>query len=58
MERAVRYCTSEDGTRIAYCVEGEGSPLVVGPAIWESFENEVEETDVYRLLRTDNQSQQ
>ncbi len=29
MEREVRYCTTEDGVRIAYCVEGEGPPLVV-----------------------------
>ena len=31
MEREVRYCTTEDGVRIAYCVEGEGPPLVVVP---------------------------
>jgi len=24
MEREVRYCTTEDGIRIAYCVTGEG----------------------------------
>ncbi|HEV8573428.1 MAG TPA: adenylate/guanylate cyclase domain-containing protein [Dehalococcoidia bacterium] len=28
MEREVRYCTTEDGVRIAYCVEGEGTPLL------------------------------
>ena len=37
MEREVRYCTSSDGTKIAYCVEGEG-PAVIVPAFWlESF---------------------
>ena len=33
----VRYCTTEDGVSIAYSVEGEGSPLVVCPALIESF---------------------
>jgi len=37
MEREVRYCTTEDGVRIAYCVEGEGAPLVVCPAFIESL---------------------
>jgi class 3 adenylate cyclase/alpha-beta hydrolase superfamily lysophospholipase len=37
MEREVRYCTTEDGVRIAYCVEGEGPPLVVAPYLLESF---------------------
>src|SRR5206468_3368803 len=37
MEREVRYCTTEDGVRIAYCVEGEGPPLVVGQQLVESF---------------------
>lgn len=30
MEREVRYCTSSDGTRIAYSIQGEGSQ----PVIW------------------------
>ena len=33
----VRYCTTEDGVRIAYCVEGEGPPLVVCPWFIDSF---------------------
>jgi len=37
MEREVRYCTTEDGVRIAYCVEGEGPPLLVCPEFAESF---------------------
>ena len=35
-EREVRYCTTEDGVRIAYCVEGEGPPLVVCQYLAES----------------------
>ena len=34
-EREVRYCTTEDGVRIAYCVEGEGPPLILSP-MWLS----------------------
>ncbi len=37
MEREVRYCTAEDGVRIAYAVEGSGPPLMVCPAAFESF---------------------
>ena len=38
MEREVRYCTTEDGVRIAYCVEGEGPTTVLAlPAFYESF---------------------
>jgi class 3 adenylate cyclase/pimeloyl-ACP methyl ester carboxylesterase len=33
----VRYCTTEDGVRIAYCVEGEGPPIVECPHLFESF---------------------
>src|SRR5450759_2029475 len=28
MEREVRYCTSFDGTRIAYSIRGDGPPIV------------------------------
>jgi class 3 adenylate cyclase/pimeloyl-ACP methyl ester carboxylesterase len=37
LEREVRYCTTSDGVRIAYCVEGQGPPLVVGAIFLESF---------------------
>src|SRR5262249_12454461 len=37
MEREVRYCTTQDGVRIAYCVEGEGPTLVIVPTMWKSF---------------------
>ena len=37
MEREVRYCTTEDGVRIAYCVEGEGPALLVCSNLVESF---------------------
>jgi class 3 adenylate cyclase len=36
-EREVRYCTTDDGVRIAYCVEGEGPPLLICPQFVESF---------------------
>ena len=37
MEREVRYCTTEDGVRIAYCIEGEGPPLFAYQNFVESF---------------------
>jgi len=37
MDREVRYCTAEDGVRIAYCVEGEGPALLWCPIFVESF---------------------
>ncbi len=37
MEREIRYCTTEDGVRIAYGVEGAGPPLVITPYLYESF---------------------
>jgi pimeloyl-ACP methyl ester carboxylesterase len=37
MEREVRYCTTEDGVRIAYCSQGEGPALVMTPLFVESF---------------------
>ena len=36
-EREVRYCTSADGTRIAYCLQGEGPVLVALPQFVDSF---------------------
>jgi class 3 adenylate cyclase len=36
-EREVRYCTTEDGVRIAYCSAGDGPPLVMTPFFVESF---------------------
>lgn len=39
MTAGIRYCTAEDGIRIAYCVEGEGEgvPMLVCPGFVESF---------------------
>ena len=31
MQQQIRFCTSHDGTRIAYAVSGEGPPLVRAP---------------------------
>ncbi len=37
-EREIRYCTSEEGVRIAYCVEGDGPTTILAlPAFNESF---------------------
>ena len=37
-EREVRYCTTEDGVRIAYCVEGEGNTTILAlPVFNETF---------------------
>lgn len=33
----VRYCTTEDGVRIAYCVEGEGPAVIAVPGSISSF---------------------
>lgn len=37
MDREIRYCTTSDGVRIAYCVEGEGPQMVVTPFLIDSF---------------------
>ena len=37
MDREVRYCTTDDGVRIAYSVTGTGPPLLVIPTPFESF---------------------
>lgn len=49
MEREIRYCTTEDGVRIAYCVEGEGTPLLWCPIFVESF-TLADRHPVYRQL--------
>jgi class 3 adenylate cyclase/pimeloyl-ACP methyl ester carboxylesterase len=36
-EREVRYCTTDDGVQIAFCVEGQGPPLMVTSIFVESF---------------------
>jgi class 3 adenylate cyclase/pimeloyl-ACP methyl ester carboxylesterase len=47
----VRYCTTEDGVRIAYKVEGEGPPLVALSAFFESFSLEHLRPDRTNALR-------
>ncbi len=37
MDREVRYCTTEDGVRIAFKAEGAGPPLLLCPILVESF---------------------
>lgn len=36
MEPQIRFCTSADGTQIAYATLGEGRPLVTTPWSWQS----------------------
>jgi hypothetical protein len=36
MAGAIRYCTSSDGTRIAYGTDGDGPALIELGAAWES----------------------
>jgi class 3 adenylate cyclase/pimeloyl-ACP methyl ester carboxylesterase len=50
MDREVRYCRSEDGTRIAYCVEGEGPALLMCPRNWESFANDLGNRNANQIL--------
>jgi len=51
MDREIRYCTSTDGTRIAYSVEGEGPVLLECPGLWGSFANKTYNLDVYLPIR-------
>ena len=37
MAGQVRYCTTDDGVRIAYSVQGQGPPLLICPFFYESF---------------------
>ena len=42
MEREVHYCTTEDGVRIAYCIEGAGPITILSPPAFASgFEEPV-----------------
>src|SRR5438477_8303618 len=51
MTSEVRYCTTADGVRIAYSIEGEGPPLVACPHIFESFGLEHLFPDLQRMRR-------
>jgi pimeloyl-ACP methyl ester carboxylesterase len=50
VEREVRYCTSADGTRIAYTVYGEGPALVRCPGVWASFSRPADHMGVFDSL--------
>lgn len=53
MEREVRYCTTDDGVRIAYTVFGVGPPLLSCPAMVQSFSYQLPQATVlYDLLAT------
>ena len=36
-DREISYCTTSDGIKIAYSVDGEGPPLLLTPVTFESF---------------------
>ena len=40
MEQQIRFCTTDDGSRIAYATIGQGSPLVMTPGAWSHLELE------------------
>jgi len=43
MEPQVRFCTSADGTQIAYATVGSGLPLVTTPWSWQSLGHELDD---------------
>ncbi len=51
MEPRIRFCTSADGTRIAYATVGENPGLVVTPGSWESSSFVLEEDVGGRFFR-------
>jgi len=52
MERQIRFCTSADGTRIAYATLGEGPPLVFVPAWAGNLESDWEDPDSRAVLES------
>jgi class 3 adenylate cyclase/pimeloyl-ACP methyl ester carboxylesterase len=52
MEPQIRFCTSADGTRIAYATMGEGPPLVQVPAWAGNLEHEWEHPDSRAFLES------
>jgi class 3 adenylate cyclase/pimeloyl-ACP methyl ester carboxylesterase len=51
MTTEVRYCTTRDGVRIAYSVQGEGVPILVCPGFVESFSMDDLEPGQVEFLR-------
>jgi class 3 adenylate cyclase/pimeloyl-ACP methyl ester carboxylesterase len=47
----IQYTTTDHGVSIAYCVEGEGSPLVACPHIFESFSLDYLFPDLHSIRR-------
>ncbi len=43
MEPQIRFCTSADGTQIAYATLGEGRPLVTTPWSWQSLGHDLDD---------------
>ena len=49
MQPQIRYATTSDGVNIAYSVEGEGTPIVVCPHLFESFSLEYLFPDLHKI---------
>jgi pimeloyl-ACP methyl ester carboxylesterase len=52
VEPQIRFCTSADGTRIAYATIGQGSPLLLVPAWGDNVELDWEYPDVRAPLES------
>ena len=52
MEPQIRFCTSADGTRIAYSTVGEGPPLVRVPSWGENLELDWQHPDARNFLES------
>ena len=50
METEVRYCTTEDGAHIAFCVTGAGAPVIMTPS-FQSIGDELPDMHM-RLLES------
>ncbi|KKL19896.1 hypothetical protein LCGC14_2460860, partial [marine sediment metagenome] len=52
MEPQIRFCTSADGTRIAYTTMGEGPPLVHVPGWMGNVERDLKDPDSRAFMET------
>ena len=55
MQQEIRFCTSRDGTRLAYAVSGAGVPLIKGPHWFTHLEHDAQGPVLGPLLEDLNQ---